>query len=89
MFSHSKMIVTDQRTRLDPDKVNKLIFLCKNLHSLKQLAEKRTDGRKRKLINECESGDENEGEQSTSSISKKYRIEDHDIESSDEDELKE
>lgn len=85
LFSCSKMTVTDKRTRLDPDKLNKLIFLRKNLHSLKKLEEKNGDIRKRKSFDECGSDDEGEGEQTTPSISKKHRIEDHDIESSEKE----
>ena len=88
LFSCSKMVVTDNRTRLDADKLNKLIFLRKNLHSLKQLDEKKEDSRKRKSVDECESDNEHEGEQQTPSTSKRYRIENNNIVSS-EDELKE
>jgi len=41
LFSCSKMAVVDNRTRLDADKLNKVVFLRKNLHSLKQLDEKK------------------------------------------------
>lgn len=77
--------MTDKRTRLDPDRLNRLIFLRKNLHSLKKLHEKNGDSRKRKSFDECESDNEDEGEKSTPSISKKRRIEDHDIESSEKE----
>lgn len=33
------MTITDKRTRLDPDRLNKLIFLRKNRHSLNKLDE--------------------------------------------------
>ena len=85
LFSCSKMIMTDKRTRLDPDRLNKLIFLRKNLHSLKKLHKNSGDNRKRKSFDECESDNEDEGEQSTPSISKRHRIEDHDIESSEKE----
>ncbi|CAF1444889.1 unnamed protein product [Adineta steineri] len=88
LFSCSKMAMTDNRTRLDADKLNKLIFLRKNLHSLKQLDEKAGDTRKRKSIDEYESSDEHEGEQQTPSVSKKHRTGNYTIVSS-EDELKE
>ncbi len=88
LFSSSKLTMTDQRTRLDPDRLNKLIFLRKNLRSLKQLDEKEGNSRKPKSIDECESSSKHEGEQQTPSISKKHRIEDHDMIVS-EDELKE
>ncbi|CAF1195890.1 unnamed protein product [Adineta ricciae] len=70
--------MTDKRTRLDPDRLNKLIFLRKNLQSLKKLDEKKSEGHKRKSFYECESGNDDEGEQITPLISKKHRIEDHD-----------
>ncbi len=88
LFSCSKMAVTNYRTRLRAEKLNKLTFLRKNLHSLKQLDGKMQAAenvRKRKSIDENES--ENEHEQQTpSSIPKKYRIEDDSLISS-EDEL--
>ena len=55
---------------------------------MKQLDEKKEDSRKRKSIDESESDKEHDGDQNTPLISKKQRIQDHDIESS-EDELKE
>jgi hypothetical protein len=90
LFSCSKMTVTDYRTRLGAEKINKLTFLRKNLHSLKQLDEKikvADNGRKRKSIDEHESENEDDDEQQTpSSILKKYRIENENVISS-EDEL--
>jgi hypothetical protein len=91
LFSCSKIVVTDNRTRLDAEKLNKIIFLRKNLHSLKQLEKKQEvveGSRKRKSIDECEFDNEDEGEQQTPSVLKKHRIEDKNIVSS-EDELEE
>jgi hypothetical protein len=92
LFSCSQMTMTDNRTRLDAQKLNKLLFLRKNLHSLKRLDEDKAvaeDGRKRKLIDESESDKEDKGEQQTpSSIPKKQRVRSNDIVSS-ADELEE
>ncbi len=89
LFSCSKLTVTDYRTRLGAEKVNKLTFLRKNLHSLKQLDEKikvAENGRKRKSIDEHECESEDDEQQTPSSILKKYRIENENVISS-EDEL--
>ena len=72
------MVVTDNRTRLDAEKLNKIIFLRKNLHSLKQLEKKQEvveGSRKRKSIDACEFDNEDECEQQTPSVLKKHRIE--------------
>jgi hypothetical protein len=86
LFSCSKSAVTDKRTRLNADKLNKLIFLRKNLHALKQLDGSQGDSGKRKSIDQCDSDNKYEGEQQTPSTSKKHRIENYNI-SSSEDEL--
>ena len=77
LFSCSKMSVTDTRTRLDTEKLNKLIFLRKNLHLLKMSDAKEGGRQKRKSTDQYESDSESEheGEQLTPSISKKRRIE--------------
>jgi hypothetical protein len=41
LFSSSKNTVTDRRTRLSAEKVNKLLFLQKNLFTLKQIHEEK------------------------------------------------
>mgnify|MGYP002379593554 CR=1 FL=1 len=84
LFSNSKMVMTDKRTRLDPEKLNKMLFLRKNLHSLKQLDEQRRESQKRKSFDKSLS--DNEDEQVTPSISKKSKT-DNNYESA-EDELK-
>jgi hypothetical protein len=84
------MAVTDYRTRLGAKKVNKLTFLRKNLHALKQLDEEKEaveNDRKRKSIDEHGSENGHEHEQQTpSSIPKKHRIDNDNVVSS-EDEL--
>lgn len=72
------MTMTDKRTRLDPDKLNKLIFLRKNLHALRRLDEEIASSPKRKSSNECEFNDEDRDEQITPSTAKKRRIDDAD-----------
>jgi len=54
-----------------------MLFLRKNLHSLKQLDEKRRDNRKRKSVDKSLS--DNEHEQVTPSVSEKKQI-DHNYE---------
>ncbi|CAF1436953.1 unnamed protein product [Adineta ricciae] len=93
LFSCSKMVVTDNRTRLDAEKLNKIIFLRKNLYSLKQLEKKEEviqGSQKRKSMDEwkVDSEGESEGEQRTPSIVKRHRIGDNNSAPS-EDELEE
>lgn len=83
LFSCSKMTITDKRTRLDPDRLNKIIFLRKNRHALNKLNEENGENSKRKSMQAYESDREDEGEQITPSISKKPRIEAHDIETNE------
>jgi hypothetical protein len=83
LFSYSKMAVTSNRTRLDAQKLNKLMFLRKNLQALKRIDKTEVviqDSQKRKSINLSESDNENEDEQQTpSSIPKKQRVESEDM----------
>ena len=86
LFSSSKMTMTDCRTRLAADKLNKITFLRKNLQALKQLDEKKEEfenGPKRKLIDEDESKNEHE-QQTPSSTHKKHRIGNDSAQSGDE-----
>jgi hypothetical protein len=80
------MAVTSNRTRLDAQKLNKLMFLRKNLQALKRIDKTEVviqDSQKRKSINLSESDNENEDEQQTpSSIPKKQRVESEDMISS-------
>lgn len=71
------MTVRDNRTRLDAQKLNKIIFLRKNLDDLKRSDEDKraVDGNQKRKSTDNSDSDKDEGEQQTpSSILKKQRV---------------
>ncbi|CAF0877146.1 unnamed protein product [Rotaria sordida] len=91
LFSSSKNTVTDKRSSLGAEKINKLLFLQKNLTLLKSFDKKKsiegnTDEVKRKMIEQPSStiSNVNEG-QSITTITKKFKTNEDDITLSDDD----
>lgn len=93
LFSSSKNTVSDKRTRLSTDKINKLLFLKTNLSKLKSFDKiliNEVDGTqlKRKTVEQLSSIPVQNEEQTITAASKKIKLvedEEHDIVIFDED----
>ncbi|CAF3243261.1 unnamed protein product [Rotaria sp. Silwood2] len=85
VFSSSKNTITDKRTRLGTEKINKLLFLQKNLNLLKQIAkqlvnEAAVTATKRKMVLQpsCTSSYDNQEELITTTSTKKLKLNEED-----------
>ncbi|CAF0927295.1 unnamed protein product [Rotaria sp. Silwood1] len=85
VFSSSKNTITDKRTRLGTEKINKLLFLQKNLNLLKQIAkqpvnEAAVTATKRKMVLQppCTNSYDNQEELITTTSTKKLKVNEED-----------
>ncbi len=86
LFSSSKNTITDKRTSLGTEKVNKLLFLQKNLNLLKQIDQQSTNEvstaankRKMTLHASCTTLYDNQESVVTATVTKKVKMNDDDI----------
>ncbi len=79
LFSAAKNVVSEKRTRLDCEKINQLLFLQKNMKTLKQLL---TNHFRRKRTVSMSSTTVLSSVESTSTVPKQFRL---DVEDSSND----
>ncbi len=80
LFSASKNTITDKRTSLAAERVNKLLFLQKNLRLLKEIAEQsgkelsETQTKRKKTTPAPSSSHDNHNQFTTTTIAKKFKL---------------
>jgi hypothetical protein len=86
LFSSSKNTITDKRTSLGAEKVNKLLFLQKNLNLLEQIVkqsakEAAATAIKRKMTaqSSCTTSYDNQEQLITTTVTKKFKMNEDDI----------
>jgi hypothetical protein len=79
LFSAAKNVVSEEKTRLDCEKINQLLFLQENMKTLKQLL---TNNFRRKRTVSMSSTTVLSSVESTSTVSKQFRL---DVEDSSND----